>query len=537
MDNQSAKRLPAELGLLLLLTAAGLFLRWIDIHRSLWLDELHTSWCVSGTLSEVAERASDGNQSPGYFYLVWSVISLLGQQEWSLRLVSLVSGTLLVPLSWQVCRQLGVNSWLSLLAAAMIAVDPFFIEYSQEARPYALIQLLALMQIRFFVYRIDRFPWEANQAASAKWSDGNRIGWVVTGALLFQLHVTTALLSLGMFLFLVGNFLTGDTRIRWKHLGLLLDFVVLSVICTPLLGHLLRISERRQNWDLFVNDYFYSDSLTYQLSIYFLPAVLLIVIARFTHSLQKKELRPVLALAACYLLPILLAWYSLKTGWAALYHQRYFLSGWPASILLIALSWQVLACRTWNWKPAIMLLAIGWSLFGGLYQNHLLQYLVANRFQQMPFESPWREAIESLNEDPAAGPIYLFPNLIEDRTLGSVGQTNAPGKRLLAYCCFPVRGIYRLASDQVMPRPTLDRPRFQPGDIGALEESGEAVLLIRGGQPQISEILNEFAQFGERNALLIRDKPLEKRFPVRGAPGNAISIFRFSIGKAAPRSP
>jgi 4-amino-4-deoxy-L-arabinose transferase-like glycosyltransferase len=72
--------------------ALGAFLRLWQAGESLWIDELHTSWVVSGKLSEVLPRAAMGNQSPLYFWGMWLLVQVTGQSEWTLRLPSLLAG-------------------------------------------------------------------------------------------------------------------------------------------------------------------------------------------------------------------------------------------------------------------------------------------------------------------------------------------------------------------------------------------------------------------------------------------------------------
>ena len=80
-----------------LLAAIALSIRWtIANGDSLWLDELHTAWAVDGGLAQVAGRAADGNQNPLFFWMTWACTQLFGLNQLSLRLVSIVAGTVTV---------------------------------------------------------------------------------------------------------------------------------------------------------------------------------------------------------------------------------------------------------------------------------------------------------------------------------------------------------------------------------------------------------------------------------------------------------
>ena len=108
--------------LLAVVLIAILFRVW-QIAEPLWIDELHTSWVVSGEFEDVAPRARMGNQSPVYFWCVWLVTQACGHSEFSLRLSSLVAGTLAVWLAARVVIRNGGSLESGLIASALIAVD------------------------------------------------------------------------------------------------------------------------------------------------------------------------------------------------------------------------------------------------------------------------------------------------------------------------------------------------------------------------------------------------------------------------------
>src|SRR6187549_386898 len=108
------------------ITALAAVLRLWQINESLWVDELHTSWCVQGSIFDVAPRAADGNQSPLYFWLVWGVTRLFGESELTLRLPSLLAGLALPAMAWLLVRrqELGEKTSLAaILAALLVCVD------------------------------------------------------------------------------------------------------------------------------------------------------------------------------------------------------------------------------------------------------------------------------------------------------------------------------------------------------------------------------------------------------------------------------
>src|SRR5689334_3102124 len=87
----------------LILAAISLFaavLRLWQVGESLWVDELHTSWCLQAGFENVAERAADGNQSPLYFWVLWGLTRIFGESEFTLRLPSLLAGIALPGMVW-----------------------------------------------------------------------------------------------------------------------------------------------------------------------------------------------------------------------------------------------------------------------------------------------------------------------------------------------------------------------------------------------------------------------------------------------------
>ena len=115
--------------------------------QSLWVDEVVTflssrvpvAQLISGTDVE------DPNIPPLYYLMVHAILRL-GNHEAILRLPSLIAGSLSILLFFLVVR-----SWLGdivgLLSAAVMAISPFHVWYSQEARPYALLLFFSLLSL------------------------------------------------------------------------------------------------------------------------------------------------------------------------------------------------------------------------------------------------------------------------------------------------------------------------------------------------------------------------------------------------------
>ncbi len=86
---------------------------------------------------------------PLYYSLAWLWSKLFGTGEVGLRSLSAVFGTLTVPAAYLAAREL-VSRRAGLIAAGLVALNPYLIWYSQEARSYALYALFSAWALCFF---------------------------------------------------------------------------------------------------------------------------------------------------------------------------------------------------------------------------------------------------------------------------------------------------------------------------------------------------------------------------------------------------
>lgn len=136
------------LGLILLL-AAGLRFYRIDA-QSLWYDEGNSARIAERSIQLILEGAAGDIHPPLYYLLLSLWRTVFGASETALRGLSAVSGIGLVALAWWLGRRLfGIRAGLA--AAALLAVSPFAVYYSQEARMYALLALWAALASAWIV--------------------------------------------------------------------------------------------------------------------------------------------------------------------------------------------------------------------------------------------------------------------------------------------------------------------------------------------------------------------------------------------------
>ncbi len=117
--------------------------------QSLWVDEATTVHEMHMSLGALLHTVRVGETTPPlYFLLAWTWAKVFGSGETGLRLFSAFVGVGLIPLAYACGREL-VSRRAGLVTAALVAVNPFMIWYSQEARSYALFAMFAAASFLF----------------------------------------------------------------------------------------------------------------------------------------------------------------------------------------------------------------------------------------------------------------------------------------------------------------------------------------------------------------------------------------------------
>jgi 4-amino-4-deoxy-L-arabinose transferase-like glycosyltransferase len=136
-----------------LVTIGAAALRFIGLGtQSMWYDELSTTQVITGSVSGLLDRIRHSEGTPPLYFVLATVWShAFGSGDAAIRSMSALAGTLTVPVAYLVTRAVGGGRRAGLLVAALVAVNPFLIWYSQEARAYALAVLLVTVALLFFV--------------------------------------------------------------------------------------------------------------------------------------------------------------------------------------------------------------------------------------------------------------------------------------------------------------------------------------------------------------------------------------------------
>jgi hypothetical protein len=92
---------------------------------------------------------------PLYYVLAWLWTQVTGTGEVGLRSLSALAGIATVPVAFLLGAELRGRR-TGIAAAALVAVNPMLLWYSQEARAYALFALLTALSVLYFVRALDR---------------------------------------------------------------------------------------------------------------------------------------------------------------------------------------------------------------------------------------------------------------------------------------------------------------------------------------------------------------------------------------------
>lgn len=134
-------------------------------------DEIVTaSRVLGGGFAHVMDAVGFSESAPPLYYaLAWLWTQLTGTGEFGLRSLSALAGVATVPVAYLLGAELSPRSRLAvpspgymgegnsgasgagLVAAALVAVNPMLLWYSQEARAYALLVLLTSLSLLYFL--------------------------------------------------------------------------------------------------------------------------------------------------------------------------------------------------------------------------------------------------------------------------------------------------------------------------------------------------------------------------------------------------
>ena len=141
------------------LTVAAAVLRFAGIgHQSYWYDEAFTVTLVHQSPGHMLGLLPRTELTPPLYYCVaWVWARIFGFGEAGLRSLSAVAGVATIPAIYGAAAKL-ISRRAGLVAAALACFNPLLIWYSQEARSYSLLVLMATLSLFAFAYVRERRP-------------------------------------------------------------------------------------------------------------------------------------------------------------------------------------------------------------------------------------------------------------------------------------------------------------------------------------------------------------------------------------------
>ncbi|HSM56417.1 MAG TPA: glycosyltransferase family 39 protein, partial [Candidatus Sulfomarinibacteraceae bacterium] len=181
---------------------------------SFWIEE-HHSLKHAANLRSFTDVVT--SMRPVFFLLLKPVFAMYGVSEWSARLLPALIGTLSIPyIFWEVRRLFG--RWPAIVTALMLAIAPWHIYWSQNARFYTLLLLLSTTSLLSFYHALekDSLPYLALSFATFALS----VATHMLGALLLPVFISYFVL-----LKLLRYELPRGYRLRYLFVFILLPLV------------------------------------------------------------------------------------------------------------------------------------------------------------------------------------------------------------------------------------------------------------------------------------------------------------------------
>jgi hypothetical protein len=191
-----------ELVVVLALTLLGGVLRFIFIERPpLWGDDAFTFMRVCGTYQQMLDALQDWGFAPLHYELLWWIGQQTALTPFMMRLVPAIAGTLMVPATYWLGRELAGRK-VAFVAALFAATSAYLLNYSRDAKMYMQFWLMCTVNVAALLW------WLRVRSGVAWWS------WVASGVAMLGLNM------LGAFVLpveLLAVLLTRDAR--WRSVG------------------------------------------------------------------------------------------------------------------------------------------------------------------------------------------------------------------------------------------------------------------------------------------------------------------------------
>lgn|GEM_PF-1226425 len=383
----------------LVLTLLTLILRFSAINsQSFWYDEAVSAEISKSSYADLIHgRAKDNGNPPLHSICTKAWSGLFGRSEIGFRSFSAVCGVLTVPLLALLGRRL-LGSGVGLLAAGLLTISPLHIELSNEARTYALLHLLAVLNMWFFVVWVQR---------------RRRIDLILCGmtaALCWYTHYYAPALQMSQGIALISLPRLRKLLIPW--IVSMLGAILLWSPCLPVLVQQLRTPDNLErvpgeSWVMqflatpitfgLGRTFAWRDSPTWLLGLAALGVLVTLLCPVAVGIAHNRPRFAVVLLSGWFLIPILGPLVVAALG-KPIYSHRYASIGLPAFLLIAALGMEQFRC---SWRATLL------GLLVALSSISLFQYATK------PLRDDWRSAAGSILAGLDGGELILFDKPIE----------------------------------------------------------------------------------------------------------------------------
>lgn len=366
----------------IILIAAASALRFAGLGvESLWLDEGITYSCMEFSWVDLLREFSKTVQAPLYYFIEKFWCGLFGYSEFALRFPSALMGILCVAGVYLLGREL-FGERAGFYSAVVLAVNPFAVFYSQDARPYSLFLLTTLLSLYFFL-RVMRGTRR-----------GSRTGYVLTTAAMLYTHpyapFVFAAEIIGWFVLKGDKRFAEEKRTLWYYQKTALLTVLLAVpqFLRLVIDVLLKLSggsheagwipvpAAQEMWRVF-NQYFMSAHVAAVIVAFVLIVIL------WSLWRDRSSLRPLAILVLVAVFTVLLPWFISRWITPVFVH-RYTIP--TLGVLTVMIGWGLSRIQRISVRRAAL------AVFILLMIPSLFDYYTKVD------KDPWREAVETVQE-------------------------------------------------------------------------------------------------------------------------------------------
>lgn len=370
------------LGLIIALAAA---LRFAHLGaKSIWSDEAFSISMATLSWSAFWRMITTSEANMSLYYFVLRGWVHFGDSSWWVRSLSALFGVATVPVVYRLGREI-FSRRAGLLAAFLVAINLFHIQYSQQARSYSLVVLLVAVSFLSFLECLRQRPRLA-------WT----ICYVLSTALALYAHFFAALAIVTQ----VICTLTLPDR-RRIAIPQLVRIGVVLVLGSPVLWFVLFRNRGQLNWIQPVHPrdlyhfllYLTGSGVKFGIALIGFIVASKVSISRWRTRGWNMQTWFFFVVAVWFLLPICVT--MLVSIWKPIYSPRFLIFCLPAALLLVGAG---LAEITHSWITCVL---IAMLTVGAV--NPIRMYYAD------PGPEDWKSVVEFLSRNTTPGDIAYVP--------------------------------------------------------------------------------------------------------------------------------